>query len=238
MLELARWKKYQSTPEGRVCMIMEWIKKLTDIIMPLEPVVEEEDDAKESKKAETKAEEPKATQVPPIQQQSTQQTASQQSAPQPNIAQNFQAEKQTAVGGGATPIFGHFVRTGGNVNTSDGATSMGGVRIEAFNSEPEVRPSLAVVKTPQITMKIYTPTKYDEVIKSIGTDLIKHNAIVVNYEGAEESIQQRIGDFVLGVVYTVNGRVEMISNKIVLYVPEGFDIEPAQAAIPSMRRYN
>ena len=134
----------------------------------------------------------------------------------------------------------NFNRNSGVVTTSEVA-SIGDKNFEAFSSEvASVRPSLAVVKTPQITMKIYTPTKYDEVVKLIGADLIKHNAIVVNYEGADESIQQRIGDFILGVVYTVNGRVEMISNKIVLYVPEGFDIEPAQAAVhhSALRRYN
>ena len=217
-------------------MIMEWIKKLTDIIMPMEPVVEEEDDAKETKKTEAKAEESKTAQAQPIQQQAKQQQAAPQ---QPIMQQRFQAEKQAAAGGfGAGSA--NFTRTGGTISTAEVA-SVEDKDYRAFSSEvASVRPSLAVVKTPQITMKIYTPTKYDEIVKSIGTDLIKHNAIVVNYDGADASIQQRIGDFVLGVVYTVNGRVEKISDKIVLYVPEGFDIEPAQAAVhhSALRRYN
>ena len=217
-------------------MIMEWIKKLTDIIMPMEPVVEEEDDAKETKKAEVKAEEPKVAQAPPVQQQSKQQ----QAAPQQPVMQSFQAEKQVAAGGGFGVGSVNFTRNSSTATTAEVA-SVEDKDYRAFSSEvASVRPSLAVVKTPQITMKIYTPTKYDEIVKSIGTDLIKHNAIVVNYDGADASIQQRIGDFVLGVVYTVNGRVEKISDKIVLYVPEGFDIEPAQAAVhhSALRRYN
>lgn len=215
-------------------MIMEWIRKLTDIIMPMEPVVEEEDDAKETKKTEAKVDEPKVAQASPIQ-QSRQQTAQQQP-----VMQNFQAEKQAAAGGGFGMGSVNFTRSSSTATTAEVA-SIGEKNFEAFSSEvASVRPSLAVVKTPQITMKIYTPTKYDEIVKSIGTDLISHNAIVVNYDGADASIQQRIGDFVLGVVYTVNGRVEKISDKIVLYVPEGFDIEPAQAAVhhSALRRYN
>ena len=198
--------------------------------MPMEPVVEEEDDAKETKKAESKVEEPKPAQAPPIQ----------QAAPQQPTMQHFQAEKQAAAGGGFGMGAMNFTRNSSTVTTGEVA-SIGEKNFEAFSSDvASVRPSLAVVKTPQITMKVYAPTKYDEVVRSIGTDLIKRNAIVVNYEGADESIQQRIGDFVLGVVYTVNGRVEVISNKIVLYVPEGFDIEPAQTAVhhSALRRYN
>ena len=184
-----------------------FVQKVTDIIMPVENVVEEEE-PKEAKKVEAKVEEPKAEPKPaekPVEENT-------QKAQEP-IMQNFQAEKKMASGG-----VGGFTRT--RVSTSDSAM-IGDRRYVAYDtSEPSVRPSLAVVKTPQITMKIYTPTKYDEQVKAIGQDLIKNNAVVVNYEGIEEAVQQRISDFVLGVVYTINGHVEMISGKIVLYVPE------------------
>ncbi len=207
--------------------IGDFVKKITDIIMPPVETVEEEE-PKEVKKVEAKAEEPKAE--PKIVEKPVEQNT--QKAQQP-FMQNFQAEKQMASGG-----VGGFTRT--RVSTSDsGVTTVGDTHYEAYISEPSVRPSLAVVKTAQITMKIYTPTKYDEQVKAIGQDLIKNNAVVVNYERTEDSIQQRISDFVLGVVYTISGHVEMISGKIVLYVPEGFEVESAQAAMATrLRRYN
>ena len=134
-----------------------------------------------------------------------------------------------------------FTRNGGMVSTAEnGVTSMGGVRYEAYNNntaEASVRPSLAVVKTPQLTMKIYKPTKYDDQVKQIADDLLKRNAVIVNFEGVDDIEQQRIGDFVIGAVYMIDGRAEMISGKIVLYVPQGVDYESAAAKIP-MRRYN
>ena len=210
-------------------ILMDWVRKLTDIIMPLEPV--EEDDAKDSKKSDAKTTEVHAEQ--------TQQEA--QPAPATSTAQSAPAEKRT-VSGGFVQGFGSgsvsFTRNGGMVSTADnGVTSMGGVRYEAYSSEASVRPSLAVVKTPQLTMKIYTPTKFDEQVKQIADDLIKHNAVIVNFEGTSEIDQQRIGDFVIGSVYMIHGSAEQISNKIVLYVPSGIDYEHA-AAMPSMRRYN
>ena len=207
-------------------VIMEWIRKITDIIMP-EPT-EEEDEVKDSKKVESKIEV----------QESASEKKVEQSEPQVQQARQTETvQRQAAAGMGG--MGKTFTRTSGTVSTADnGVTSMNGMRYEAYSSEASVRPSLAVVKTPQITMKIYTPLKYDEQVQSIGQDLIKHSAVLVNYEGVDDSAQQRIGDFVLGVVYTISGRVEMITSKIVLYVPEGFEIESAKAALSNMRRYN
>lgn len=212
-------------------VIMDWIRKITDIIMPLEPV-EEDDDAKDTKKAESKTVDAKAEQI------------HQESQPAQTATHSEQSEKRAAASaGGFMTGFGNsstnFTRTGGMVSTSEnGVTSMGGVRYEAYTSEASVRPSLAVVKTPQLTMKIYTPTKFDEQVKQIADDLMKRNAVIVNFEGVDDSEQQRIGDFVIGAVYMINGKAEMISQKIVLYVPSGIEYEHASAAISSMRRYN
>ena len=117
---------------------------------------------------------------------------------------------------------------------------MDGVRYEAYSSDAAaVKPSLAVVKTPQLTMKIYAPTKYDDQCKQIVDDLRKHNAIIVNFEGVDDLEQQRIGDFIIGAVYMIEGKAEMVSSKIVLYVPKNIDYEmAAMRSASSMRRYN
>ncbi len=209
-------------------IVMDWIKKLTDIIMPLEPVTEEEEDVKETKKAEAKTVEAKPEQI-----QQANQPAMQSSA------QTFRAEKHAAAGAGFGNGTMSFTRNGGMVSTAEnGVTSMGGVRYEAYSSEASVRPSLAVVKTPQLTMKIYTPTKFDEQVQHIADDLIKKNAVIVNFEGVDEIGQQRIGDFIIGAVYMINGKAEQISNRIVLYVPNGIESEHAASSMSSMRRYN
>ena len=190
--------------------------------MPLEPPQTDEE-AKEIKKVET--EESKPAQAQP--------------APQP-----VQADKQpTTGGGGYNQNYGgtmNFTRNGGMVSTSDnGVTSMGGVRYEAFNSgnsETSVRPSLAVVKTPQLTLKIYAPTKFDDQVKDIADDLLKRNAVIVNFESVSELEQQRIGDFIIGAVYTIDGRAEVVSNKIILYVPKEIEYETAAATLSAARR--
>lgn len=188
--------------------------------MPLEPPQTDEE-VKEIKKAEAEEVKPQ-----------------QQTAPQP-----AQADKQSSTGGYNQNYGGtmSFTRNGGMVSTSDnGVTSMGGVRYEAFNSgnnsETSVRPSLAVVKTPQLTLKIYAPTKFDDQVKDIADDLLKRNAVIVNFESVGELEQQRIGDFIIGAVYTIDGRAEMVSNKIVLYVPKDIEYETAAATLSAARR--
>ena len=86
-------------------------------------------------------------------------------------------------------------------------------------------------------MKIYAPTKFDDQVKQIADDLLKHNAVIVNFEGVDNMLQQRIGDFIIGAVYMIDGQAEMVSSRIVLYVPKGIDYENAIARVP-MRRYN
>ncbi|MBE8954793.1 MAG: cell division protein SepF [Quinella sp. 2Q5] len=200
--------------------IMDWVRKFTDILMPIENV-EEEEEAKETKKAEAKTAEPRREQQTP-----------QEMQPE---AQIYQAEKRAATAGGTMT----FTRNGGMVTTSDnGVTSMGGVRYEAYSSETSVRPSLAVVKTPQLTVKVYTPKSFDEQAQQIVNDLLKRNAVIVNLEGVEDPDRQRICDFVIGAVYTIDGKAEKVSDKIILYMPNNVDYEQAASTISSMRRYN
>lgn len=210
-------------------ILMDWIKKLTDIIMPLEPV-DDEEDAKD-KKAEVK---------PAVKSEPLQQPVQPVQPAQPVAQQTFRAEKHSANFAQGLGSSMSFTRNGGMVSTADsGVTSMDGIRYEAYSSETSVRPSLAVVKTPQLTMKIYTPSKFDEQVKDITQDLLKRNAVIVNFESIAENDQQRICDFVMGAVYTIHGKAEKVANRIVLYVPSGIEYEYAAKAISSsMRRYN
>ncbi|MCR5834038.1 MAG: cell division protein SepF [Selenomonadaceae bacterium] len=220
----------------------ELVKMINDYIMPVTNS-EEEEEEEEVKKADAKANESAKTVVSQQAKQNAQETA--QNAAQPQMQTQMQeqmqvqAQKQAIGGFGAPAGSMSFTRTGGTVSTADnGVTSMDGLHFQAFNSETSVRPSLAVVKAPQLTMKIYAPTEYDEQVKSIVTDLKKKTAVIVNFEHVDEEKQQRIGDFILGAVYSINGKPEVINNKIVLYVPDGVEYEDAARSVSSMRAYN
>ena len=174
--------------------VMDWIKKITDIIMPLEPIAEEEEE--EPKKAEEKA---------TVQQ------------PVSNTA------KKVATGGGTTM---NYATAETVVNTSEsGSMSMGGMRYTAYSDTtptPTARPSLTVVKPHELTVKIYSPENFDQVV-GIADDILGKKAAVVNYERVAESDQRKICDFVNGVCYATDGSVNMISDRIFLYMPPGVE---------------
>ena len=177
---------------GRMMLkVMDWIRKITDIIMPLEPIAEEEEE--EAKKVEEKASAQPAATVAP---------------------------KKVATGGG-TSYTSETV-----VNTSDsGSMSMDGMRYMAYSdvsSTATARPSLTVVKPHELTVKIYSPENFDQVV-GIADDILGKRAAVVNYERVAESDQRKICDFVNGVCYATDGSVNMISDRIFLYMPPGIE---------------
>ena len=198
-------------------MVLDWIKKVTDIIMPLEPLPEEEET--EEKKVETK------TVSQPVQ------ATKQEVADIP--------VKKVATGGGTVHTAVNYSSGGGAMSTADnGTTSIGGMRYTAYTdptaSTPTARPSLTVVKPNDLTLKIYMPENFDQV-SGIADDILNKKAAVVNYEKVGDADQRRISDFVNGVCYVTDGAVSMISEKIFLYLPAGVESGEIAKATVSMR---
>ena len=125
------------------------------------------------------------------------------------------------------------VVNGAPVYGGDSVASMSRYDRAAFRSREE-RPKLTVHTTKQqtLTVRIYAPTDFDQVT-AIADDLKAGKAAVVNYERIESAEQRRICDFVNGVCYVLDGCAKRISDKIVLYVPEGVDVDEAMSiALP------
>lgn len=184
-------------------MLMDWVRKVTDIIMPLEPLPEEDEDYIEEKKSASKSNEHIAAEQ----------------------RQNFEEipVKRAAAGGGAVPSM-NFAQ-GGVMNSSESGTmSMGGMRYTAYaDPVPQVsKPNLTVVKGSELAVRIYAPTDFNQVTK-IADDILNRRAAVVNYESVGDEEKRQICDFVNGVCYATDGMASVISEKIVLYVPNGVD---------------
>ena len=177
-------------------------KKITDFIMPLEPI-EEEIEEKEEKKAEPAKSEP---------QQRTEEPSS---------------EYREAVSAMEPALDAGKMRT-----AEGGSVAFAGMKYTAYARKEEpviaVKPQLTVVKGGGISVRINKPSKFEEV-RVIANDLLEKNVVIVNYEQVDASEQLRINDFVNGVCYATNGHVESISERIILYTPEGVDAEAALA---------
>ena len=156
-----------------------WTKKITDVLMPLEPVgVEDEGRLGE----ETVVSMPR----------------------QASRAEAVDEEELKVANGGTVRVSSSY----------RGTASQKSAR----------RPQLTVHSAPQLKVRVYVPTNFDE-----ADDLKARMAVIVNYEKVEAEEQRRICDFVNGACYVSDGGAKRISDYIVLYVPEGIDVSEAMS---------
>lgn len=74
-----------------------------------------------------------------------------------------------------------------------------------------------------LEVSIIRPTRFDD-SQDICDMLVSEKATVVNLEGIDLALAQRIMDFVSGAVYSLNGKIHQISNLIFFISPENVDI--------------
>ncbi len=74
-----------------------------------------------------------------------------------------------------------------------------------------------------LEVSIMKPTRFDD-SQDICDMLVDERATVVNLEGIDLALAQRIMDFISGAVYALNGKIHQISNLIFIISPENVDI--------------
>lgn len=72
-------------------------------------------------------------------------------------------------------------------------------------------------------VSVMKPTRFDD-SQAICDMLVGENATIVNLEGIDIELAQRIMDFVSGAVYSLNGKIHQISNLIFIISPENVEI--------------
>jgi cell division inhibitor SepF len=70
---------------------------------------------------------------------------------------------------------------------------------------------------------VYQPKRYDDVTE-IADSLRARHHVVVNLVGADRTLQQRVVDFLSGVVYTMDGKMQRLAESIYLFVPSNVHI--------------
>ena len=197
--------------KGFEVMDLSIFKKITDFIMP----VDDEELEPEEKVEEKPVKKSTPVQTEPIKQ------VEEEIATMSNLA--TQAMPSMELG---------RMRT-----VEGGSVAFGGMKYTAYarKEEPvsDMRPQLTVVKGGGISVKINKPANFAEA-QSIANDLLEKNAVIVNYELVDKTEQRKISDFVNGVCYVTDGSVQQISERIVLYMPEGIDAQAVMASY-SMR---
>ncbi len=194
-------------------MFMDWLRKVTDIIMPLENLPEEE--VEQTKKVEPQKIESKQAEMQTI---------------------SEMPMKRVAAGGGASMVAPNYGSQSFISTSNSGTISMDGVRYTAHadSAVRATKPNLKVVKAPDLAVRIYVPRNADSVM-SIAEDVLAQRAVIVNYEYINPEEQRKISDFMDGVRFVVDGTITEISEKILMYVPFGVAAGDIAAFTASMR---
>ncbi len=70
---------------------------------------------------------------------------------------------------------------------------------------------------------VFKPTQFDET-REITDTLLNNCTVVLNFEGLDVEIAQRIIDFTSGSCYAMGGNLQKVSNYIFLVTPKSVDI--------------
>ena len=81
-------------------------------------------------------------------------------------------------------------------------------------------------------VSVYSPRAFGDVTE-IADALRNRQVVIVNLQGADRALLQRVVDFVSGVAYTLDGKIQKLADAMYLVVPPGVQIN-AQGLRESM----
>ena len=73
---------------------------------------------------------------------------------------------------------------------------------------------------------VFAPRSFAEVTE-IADALRGRQVVIVNLQGADRGLLQRVVDFTSGVAYTIDGRIQKLADAIYLIVPAGVSVSAA-----------
>lgn len=85
------------------------------------------------------------------------------------------------------------------------------------NNEKRINSGFLNINT-QMGVCMINPRTLEEASEAC-MELKKRNVVVVNLEGVDLATSQQISDFLSGVVYALDGTMQLISNKIIIIAP-------------------
>lgn len=95
-------------------------------------------------------------------------------------------------------------------------------KVSELPSVHERKTHLKVHSAAALRVYIGSPASFDDV-RYYADQLCTHIAVIVNYDSVDDVTQQRIADFLNGILYAVNGSAQRISDTVQIYLPSGVE---------------
>ena len=81
-------------------------------------------------------------------------------------------------------------------------------------------------RRPGSSVAVFAPRSFGDVTE-IADALRARQVVIVNIQGADRNLLQRVVDFTSGVAYTIDGRIQKLAESIYLVVPAGVNVNSA-----------
>jgi cell division inhibitor SepF len=93
-------------------------------------------------------------------------------------------------------------------------------------SKRNVVPLSDASRRPGGSVAVFAPRSFSDVTE-IADALRSRQVVIVNVQGADRTLLQRVVDFTSGVAYTIDGRIQKLAEAIYLVVPSGVNVNSA-----------
>jgi len=88
----------------------------------------------------------------------------------------------------------------------------------------EARPSgVTIVESVTSTPHVTVPTSFNEA-QVVGDRFRSGQAVIINFEGADQALQRRLIDFASGLCYGLGGKMDRVAERVYLLTPANVDV--------------
>ncbi len=96
-------------------------------------------------------------------------------------------------------------------------------KVKPVKQNPKITPMRSRRNSNGMEVCVFKPTRFEESTE-IADTLLANSTVVLNFEGVDVEIAQRIIDFISGASYAIGGDLKKISSYIVIVTPKTVDI--------------
>jgi cell division inhibitor SepF len=101
-----------------------------------------------------------------------------------------------------------------------------GYEVDQSGPKRNVVPLTEAGRRAGLSVAVFAPRGFSDVTE-IADALRSRQVAIVNLQGADRSLLQRVVDFTSGVAYTIDGRIQKLAESIYLVVPAGVVVNSA-----------
>ena len=98
--------------------------------------------------------------------------------------------------------------------------------VDEVGAKRNVVPLSDASRRPGSSVAVFAPRAFSDVTE-IADALRSRQVVIVNVQGADRNLLQRVVDFTSGVAYTIDGRIQKLAESIYLVVPAGVNVNSA-----------